>query len=145
MSDAVSAVTGVDAVALTRAASLAARDSIERRQRRLRWLASLRTAQGERDPDADAHREQAQREADRERIAAALGTIEEFGRLDGASPDAPCDADDDAAGRTITAVELARRLGADAALSLRVQAHLGVASVRRLVAAENATDAVNGL
>jgi len=144
MSDALSAVTGVDAVSLTVAASMSARQSIERREKRLRWLASLRAATGEEeapDPEAAARRDAALLEDNRERIAAALGTIEELGRLDAAVDGA---ADDRYRG-TITASDLARRIGAQAEMSLRVQAHLGAASVRRLVADEKGPDAVNGL
>jgi len=144
MSDGVAAVTGVDAVALTVAASMSARQSIERREKRLRWLASLRAATGEDeapDPEAAARRDAALIEDNRERIAAALGTIEEFGRLDASVNDA---ADDRYRG-TITATDLARRIGAQAEMSLRVQAHLGAASVRRLVGDENGADSVNGL
>jgi len=148
MSDAISAVTGVDAVALTVAAAMSARQGIERREKRLRWLASLRAATGEEeapDPEAAARREAALIEDNRERIAAALGTIEEFDKLDGST-------DEGLENRyrgTITATDLARRIGAQAELSMRVQAHLGAASVRRLVGdgatGENTADAVNGL
>jgi hypothetical protein len=144
MSDAISAVTGVDAVSLTVAASMAARQSIERREKRLRWLASLRHATGEDaapDPEAAARRDAALLADNRDRIAAALGTIDEFGKLDGPDDDAP----DDRYRGTITAADLARRIGAQAEMSLRVQAHLGAASVRRLVGDENGSDAVNGL
>ncbi len=145
MSDAISAVAGVDAVSLTVAAAMPARQSIERREKRLRWLASLRAAQGEPDPEAEARRDAALLEDNRERIAAALGTIEEFGRLDAA----PDDAGDAPSRGTITAADLARRIAVSAEMSLRVQAHLGAASVRRLVGSEimgeNATDAVNEL
>jgi hypothetical protein len=144
MSDGVAAVTGVEAVSLAMAASMSARETIERREKRLRWLASLRAANGEAaatDPEAAARREAAEREGDRERIAAALGTVEEFGRLGGA----PGEPVDDRYRGTITAADLARRMRAQADMSLRVQAHLGAASVRRLVGEENATDGVNGL
>ncbi len=141
MSDAISAVAGVDAVSLTGAASMSARESIERREKRLRWLASLRAAQGEPDPEAEARRDAALIEDNRERIAAALGTIEEFGKLD----TGPDDVADAAYRGTITAADLARRIAGSGALSLRVQAHLGAASVRRLVGPENPADAVNEL
>jgi len=141
MIEGVAAVAGVEAVSLAAVASLSTRQSIERRQRRLRWLASLRDAQGEPDPEADARRDAALLEDNRERIAAALGTIEEFGRLD----DAATDTGDHGSGGTITAADLARRIGEQGAISLRIQARLGAASVRRLVAPENDANAVNGL
>ena len=141
MDEAITAVAGVGAVALTRGASLAARQGLERRQRRLRWLASLRDAQRERDPDAEARRELALLDDNRERIAAALETIDEFGRLEGARDDPG----DSAPGGTITAADLACSICAEAARSLRVQAHLGAASVRRLVGDGTAGDAVNGV
>jgi len=141
MIEGVAAVAGVEAVSLAAVASLSTRQSIERRQRRLRWLASLRDAQGEPDPEADARRDAALLEDNRERIAAALGTIEEFGRLD----DAATDTGDHGSGATITAADLARRIGEQGAISLRIQARLGAASVRRLVAPENDANAVNGL
>ena len=141
MDEAITAVAGVGAVALTRGASLAARQGLERRQRRLRWLASLRDAQRERDPDAEARRELALLDDNRERIAAALETIDEFGRLEGARDDP----NDSVPGGTITAADLACSICAEAARSLRVQAHLGAASVRRLVGDGTAGDAVNGV
>jgi hypothetical protein len=144
MSDAISAVTGVEAVSLTAAAAMSARETIERREKRLRWLASLRAATGEGeapDPEAAARREAALLADNRDRIAAALGTIEEFGKLDAGASDI---ADDRYRG-TITAADLARRMTGSAEMALRVQAHLGAASVRRLVGDENATDGVNGL
>ena len=139
MDEAITAVAGVGAVSLTRGASLAARQGLQRRQRRLRWLASLRDAQHERDPDAEARRELALLDDNRERIAAALATIDEFGRLGGA-PDASYGSAPDG---TITAADLASCICAEAARSLRVQAHLGAASVRRLVGDARAGDAVN--
>ena len=146
MDEAITAVAGVGAVALTRGASLAARQGLERRQRRLRWLASLRDAQRERDPDAEARRELALLDDNRERIAAALETIDEFGRFEGALDDPGDSAPGDSApGGTITAADLACSICAEAARSLRVQAHLGAASVRRLVGDGTAGDAVNGV
>lgn len=144
MSDAISAVTGVEAVSLTLAAAMSARQSIERREKRLRWLASLRAATGEGeapDPEAAARRDTALQDDNRERIAAALGTIAELGRLDAPGGEAT----DDRYRGTITAADLARRMAGSAEMSLRVQAHLGAASVRRLVGCENATFGVNGL
>ncbi len=144
MGDAISAVTGVDAVSLAAATAMSARETIERRGKRLRWLASLHDASGgdeTPDPEAAARRDAALLADNRERIAAAIGTIEEFDRLDAGASDLA-----DARYRgTITAADLARRIGAQAEMSLRVQAHLGAASVRRLVGDENAGDGVNGL
>jgi hypothetical protein len=67
----------------------------------------------------------------RARIVDALSTVEEMrGRL-GTSVEEP--APEAGNGETITATELALRIAHAADRSLRVQAHLGGASVRRLV------------
>jgi hypothetical protein len=105
--------------------------STERRQRRLKWLSSLRAAldedglpideTDEDGPDAPCARAQ---------IADALGAVEEMRAGLGHGRD---DVDADGSGPTITATELAKRIAASAARSLAVQAHIGAAAARRYV------------
>jgi hypothetical protein len=105
--------------------------AVARRQRRLKWLSSLREAGS---PIEEADTEDVDKVVvvyNRARIADALSTVEEMrGRL-GTSDDEP--APEAGNGGTITATELALRIAHAADRSLRVQARLGAASVRRLV------------
>lgn len=137
MIEGVAPVARTEAVALSVAASLASRQGTLRRQKRLRWLAALNGALGEGAPLPD---DMAAEEDDsderrlaqtRDRIAAALDTIEQ---IEGRSGDAPTGLAGPESGHFITATELARRIGAAGEKSLRTQARLGEAAVLNLVA-----------
>jgi hypothetical protein len=109
--------------------------AVARRQRRLRWLLSLREALDEAGPlveEMGTDGANAAAVADtRARITDALSTVEEMrGRL-GASSEDP--APETGSGDTITATELASRIARAADRSVRMQARLGAVSVRRLV------------
>lgn len=105
-----------------------------RRQKRLKWLSSLREALDEAGPlieelgDGGADREIV---ADtRARIADALALVAELrGRL-GGGEDVTAAAGDD---RMITAADLGRRIAGGGDRSLRAQARISPATVRRLV------------
>ncbi|HLZ78538.1 MAG TPA: hypothetical protein VKQ09_04290 [Sphingomonas sp.] len=134
MIEGVAPVARTEAVALSVAASLASRQGTLRRQRRLRWLAALNGALGENAPLAD---ETGAEDADekllaqtRDRIAAALSTIEQ---MQGLSGEAAASSPAGGSGHFITATELARWIGAAGEKSLRTQAHLGAAAVLGLV------------
>ena len=116
------------------------------RRRRLRWLTSLREALGEGaalldEGDAEDADERIYAET-RDRISAALGTIEELNSLS-EDPFTSAVTDGDS-GASITAAELARRIGAAGERSLRTQARLGAATVLALVGAPSPL-AVNGV
>ena len=135
MIESVAPVARTDAVALSVAASLASRQGALRRQRRLRWLAALNGALGK---DAPMAEETVAEDADekllaqtRDRIAAALSTIEQ---MQGLSGEAATSLPDGRSGHFITATELARCIGAAGEKTLRIQARLGAAAVLGLVA-----------
>jgi hypothetical protein len=115
------AAVGAVAIAMPSAGRTA-----ERRQKRLKWLSSLRAALDEEgaladEPDEDGH---ATAQA-RAQIADALSVADEMrGRLGGA---------EDASGPTVSVADLARRIAAEGPRSLAVQARLGPAQVRRFV------------
>ncbi len=146
MIDSVAPVTRVKAVSLSVAASLASRQGSLLRRRRLRWLTSLREALGEGaalldEGDAEDADERIYAET-RDRISAALGTIEELNSLS-EDPFTSAVTDGDS-GASITVAELARRIGAAGERSLRTQARLGAATVLALVGAPSPL-AVNGV
>jgi len=145
MIEGVAPVARTEAVALSVAASLASRQGTFRRQRRLRWLASLRDALGE---DAPLDDEFSDEEADedmlartRERIAAAVCTIEQ---MRGCAEEAEAAHPDRKPGLFMTATELGHRIGAAGEKSLRMQARLNAATVLHLVGGF-APPAVNGV
>ncbi len=136
MIEGVAPVARTEAVALSVGASVASRQSMLRRQRRLRWLAALNGALGEGAPlpDDTAAGEDADEKLlarTRDRIAAALSTIEQ---MQGHTGEGPTSTSDGGSGHFITATELARRIGAAGEKSLRTQARLGEAAVLNLVA-----------
>jgi hypothetical protein len=147
MIEPVGAVGRIDAAALVAAPGASVRQTLDRRQKRLRWLGSLREALGETGPLIDEMAADDNDEAllaeTRERIAAALDTIEEMRGF--RSGDALCEQDaPTGTGATVTAAEIAHRIGISRDATLRVQARLGVAAVRQLVGEDSAADAVNG-
>jgi hypothetical protein len=97
--------------------------STERRQKRLKWLASLRAAGLAEEPNEFVALVQS-----RARIADALEAEALFDDVD-------VDDDGDLHAPAIAAADLARIIAAAAAQSLAVQAHLGAATVRRFVEA----------
>jgi hypothetical protein len=103
----------------------------ERRQKRLKWLGSLRAALGEAGPLVEEMgAEGAETGQTRARIDDALSVVAELrGRLGGADQDAA----DAASGRTVTAAALARRIAASADRSIAAQAHIGAAAVRHYI------------
>ncbi len=129
MIDGVGPISAVEPVSLSIASALSARQSVVRREKRLRWLKSLRAAQGLDEEDA-AELERAQEEqalADmRARLATAQSIVEAMGGGPGVAPATDSHA-------TITAAELALRIGAAGDRSLRAQARLSPAAVRQLV------------
>ena len=135
MIEGVAAVARTEAVALSVAASLASRQGMLRRQRRLRWLAALNGALGEgASLQCEAPAEDADEKllaATRDRIAAALDTIDQ---MHGISGEACAPLPDEGSGHFTTATELARRIDAAGEKSLRTQARLGEAAVLSLVA-----------
>jgi hypothetical protein len=147
MIEPVGAVRRIDAAALVAAPGASVRQTLDRRQKRLRWLGSLREALGEAGPLIDEMAADSDDEAllaeTRERIAAALGTIEEMRGFMGGDA-SPEQGEPHAAGASVTAAEIARRVGSGGATALRVQARLGAVSVRHLVGEDGATDAMNG-
>ncbi len=146
MIDGVAPVTRAKAVSLSVAASMASHQGALRRQRRLRWLASLREALGEGttlqgEGDAEDADERVRAET-HDRIAAALETIEELrGLSEGPTHVALTGSD---SGASITAAELACRISEAGERSLRTQARLGAATVLTLVGASSRL-AVNGV
>lgn len=145
MIEGVAPVARMDPVTLSVAASLASRQGTLRRQKRLRWLAALNDALGDGAASAEDHDAVVDDECilaqTRDRIAAALGTIEE---LRGLSVGPAPVAGEPLATSTITAAELALRIVASAEQTLCTQARLGPASVRELVGASSRL-AVNGV
>lgn len=136
MIEGVAPVARTDAVALSVAARLASRQGVLRRQQRLRWLAALNGALGN-DGAAEADmaaedREERLRAQTRDRIAAALSTIDQIEGRSGEPSSAPQATD---SGLFITATELARRIAEAGEKSLRAQARLGEATVLNLVVA----------
>ena len=128
----------IERIGETRAVSIATPSAGRggaRRQKRLKWLATLRAAQDEAAPLVDeigagGTDGVAVAEA-RARIADALNAVDEMrGRLGGGAEETSAQV---AGGGTITAADLARRIGQSAERSLRVQARLSSATVRRLV------------
>jgi len=111
-----------------------ARGPANRRERRMRWLASVREALDETRPPVDeitAPEPDSGEAAVRASIAEALAAVNEMsGRL--GDPAAPA-ADALRPGETITAAELARRIAAAADVALEAQARLGPGAVRRLI------------
>lgn len=136
MIEEVGPIGAVEPLSLTMAGALASRQGVARREKRLRWLKSLHAAQGGdavRDEEEEARREREQEErviADmRARLASAVSIVEALGSLSGGAgeiPSAPLH-------ESITAAELARRMGSAAEQSLRAQARLGSDAVRQLV------------
>ena len=124
----IESIAGIGAVT---AFTPSAANTRERRQKRLKWLSSLRIALDEAGPMVDEIGANGAEVADtRAQIADALGLVEEMrARLGGGQADMA----DDGAGLTITATELAERIAASADRSLAVQAHIGAAAVRRYV------------
>lgn len=146
MIEPVGAVGRIDAASPVAAPGASVRQSLDRRKKRLRWLGSLREALGEAGPLIDEmanNGDEAVLAETRERIAAALDTIEEMrGFLGGDSspePDVRV-----SAGASVTAAEIARRISLSGETTIRVQARLGAATVRHLVGEDGAPDAVNG-
>lgn len=135
----VHAVDGVDAALMGLTGAPSFRRGTSQRERRLRWLASVREALGKAAPLVD---EMAAEEGNREAVAEARAwiaeardTIEAMRRVigDGSTMTQDVSAPP---GRTITAEVLARHITRSADQSLRVQAKLGPAIVRRLVGEE---------
>jgi hypothetical protein len=103
----------------------------DRRQKRLKWLSSLRAALDEAGPLVDQMGAGGGGIAyTRAQIADALGVVEEMRVRLGGGGDDGAGASSEA---TITATELAARIAASADRSLAAQAHVGAAAVRRYV------------
>jgi hypothetical protein len=133
MASSVEPVGKVEAVSVAVATGMVARQSVERRRRRLRWLAALHEASGgvglvPNDEDEEAADERVL-DAMRDRIRAALGTIEEMQRFAGATTQPTAEPE-----VRVTAADLAFRIGEAGDRSLRMQARIGAAAVRGLVA-----------
>lgn len=104
----------------------------ERRQKRLKWLSSLRAALDEAgSPIGEIDVDGARIGFSRAQIADALGVAEDMRAWLG--DDGQREEKDVVYGRTVTAGELAKRIAASADRSLAVQAHVSAASVRRYV------------
>ncbi len=127
MIEAVTAVARTDGVAMAVASGANARQTLDGRQKRMRWLDALRVANGEAPVHDDEERDEAVREDNRRRIRAALDTIEELRGLDAR------DDTDDADSGAISAAEIARLMLVRRHASLHAQAHLGAVSVRQLL------------
>jgi hypothetical protein len=138
MGGSVEPVGAVEAVSYAAAAGMVARQTVERRRRRLRWLAALHEASGgeglvpadEADDEDDA--DERLMDGMRERIRAALGTIEEMQRFTDTSV---IQAEP---GIAVSTADLAFRIGEAGDRSLRMQARIGVAAVRGLVSVNGA-------
>lgn len=136
MIEGIEPIGAVEPVALSVASALSTRHGVVRRERRLRWLKSLRAAQGgasllDEENAAELEREEEERALSdmRARLATAVSIVEAMGSLSrGSGQDAA-----PSSHATITAAELALRIGAAGDQSLRAQARLGSAVVRQLV------------
>ncbi|WP_019833812.1 hypothetical protein [Sphingomonas sp. PR090111-T3T-6A] len=135
MIEGVEAIGAVEPVALSVASALSTRQGVVRRERRLRWLKSLHAAQGgpalvDEESAAELEREEEERRLSdmRARLATAVSLVEAMGSLSRGPGEAMAESRD-----TITATELAQRIGAAGDQSLRAQARLGSAAVRQLV------------
>jgi hypothetical protein len=128
MIEAVTAVARADAVAIAVAAGANARRTLEGRQKRMRWLDALRVANGEPLPLDDEERDEAILEDNRQRIRAALDTIEELRGLEG--EEAELDAGE---AESVSASDVARLMRAQGDTSLRAQAHLNSVAVRQIL------------
>jgi hypothetical protein len=136
MIEGIEPIRAVEPVAFSVASALSTRQGVMRRERRLRWLKSLRAAQGgasllDEENAAELEREQEEQALSdmRVRLATAVSIVEAMGSLSQGSGQ-------ETAGETrgtITAAELALRIGAAGDQSLRAQARLGSAAVRQLV------------
>lgn len=123
----IESIAGIGAVT---AFTPSAAGNTDRRQRRLKWLSSLRSALDEAGSLVDGTGTGGTEVAyTRAQIADALGVVEEMrARLGGQNEDLEFNSE-----LTITASELAGHIAASAARSLAVQAHVGPAAVRRYV------------
>jgi hypothetical protein len=136
MIEGIEPVGAVEPVVLSVAGALSARHGVVRRERRLRWLKSLRAAQGgtsllDEENAAELEREEEERALSdmRARLATAVSIVEAMGSLSRG----PAQEAANASQGTITAAELALQIGAAGDQSLRAQARLGSAAVRQLV------------
>jgi hypothetical protein len=135
MIEAVTAVARADAVAIAAVAGANARRTFEGRQKRMRWLDALRIANGQPHDIDDEERDEALLADNRQRIRAALDTIEELRGLDkdadvGDEEETEEAPSEDAA---MSASAIARLMLAHHDLSMQAQAHLGAVSVRQLL------------
>lgn len=135
MIEGVEAIGAVEPVTLSVASALSTRQGVARRERRLRWLKSLHAAQGgasllDGEDAAELEREEEERRLSdmRARLATTVSLVEAMGSLSRGSGEVAVESRD-----TITATELAQRIGGAGDQSLRAQARLGSAAVRQLV------------
>ena len=132
----IEAVSAIEPISLSIASALSSRQGAVRREKRLRWLKSLHAVQGgnallDEEDAAELEREAEDRAIAemRARLATTLSIAEAMGSLaQGSGQPLP-----DEQQATITAAELAIRIGAAGDQSLRIQARLGSAAVRQLV------------
>jgi hypothetical protein len=129
----VSAIRGVEAAVMTLSGAPSSQRGSARRDRRLKWLSSVREALGDAAPLVD---EMANEDTDdrvfevRARISDALNMVDQIRvQLDE-------DGEGGATGTghgTITAAALARRIASAGDQSLRIQAKIGAAAVLRMI------------
>lgn len=138
MIEAVAPVGRVDAAMLFAATGVSARERLERRQKRMRWLGALHEAGFPADPADDGEGEDAILVDPRSGIAAALDTVAELrasrGRGGGDAPDGALACDP---------AEVAAMIFANAAAALGTQARIGGRVARHLLD-DIGGDAVNG-